>query len=187
MMIPMAPPARGTAHRLCRPSKLATCDGRPKIPLPRTLLMVRATRLQRPITRTSPSGVTFCPVEVTARLYHKPGCQWHRPSSKAFGPSDFRGTKVMCRITKAHARGTSIRSALPMRWLNGKTNGHRRHARFAHSHRTRDRRPAHHSTGVELCRHGGAQFLIGDRADRESANCPRPDAPFLVVLFPGAE
>src|SRR3954468_8549301 len=70
----MAAPARSTAHGLSRPTLSASWEGRPKIPLPRIELTVSATRLQRPIARTSPSLVVLaCVVSGIASLYHKWG------------------------------------------------------------------------------------------------------------------
>jgi uncharacterized protein YbjT (DUF2867 family) len=57
---------------LSGPSSFATCDGSPKIPLPRMQFTTSATRLQRPMARTSPSSDTLVSsVSVTAILYHK--------------------------------------------------------------------------------------------------------------------
>src|SRR3954468_2475106 len=70
----MAAPARSTAHGLSRPTLSASWEGRPKIPLPRIELTVSATRLHRPIARTSPSLVVLaCVVSGIASLYHKWG------------------------------------------------------------------------------------------------------------------
>src|SRR3954454_21833863 len=70
----MAAPARSTAHGLSRPTLSASWEGRPKIPLRRIELTVSATRLQRPMARTSPSLVVLaCVVSGIASLYHKWG------------------------------------------------------------------------------------------------------------------
>src|SRR5882757_7243603 len=53
MITAMAAPANSTAQGLKFPRAAAMADGRPKIPLPRTLLTINATMLQRPIARIS--------------------------------------------------------------------------------------------------------------------------------------
>src|SRR5205814_9243814 len=69
----------------------------------------------------------------------------------------FSWTKVMRRITKAHARGASTRIWLPMRWLNGERNGFRRHERPSSPNCTRHRRPTYPPAGAELRGHAGSQ------------------------------
>src|ERR1700686_5264141 len=73
---------------------------------------------------------------------------WKAAPIKGFRGSDYGLDQGNGRITKAHARGTSIRSALPMRGCNSKQNGTRRYGRPSPSDRTRDGRPAHHPAGT---------------------------------------
>src|SRR5579864_2681989 len=73
-MMAMAAPARRTAHGLRGPMRSLTCAGRPKMPLPRMELTVRATRLQRPMARTRPSLEEGSNADGgTASLYHISG------------------------------------------------------------------------------------------------------------------
>jgi hypothetical protein len=70
MMTAIPAPAKRTARGLIFPTRFATTDGKPKIPLPMMELTVSATRLQRPMARTSPD-VPVGAVSVTAVLYHR--------------------------------------------------------------------------------------------------------------------
>src|SRR5579863_334163 len=70
MMTPIPAPAKRIAHGLAFPTRPATTEGRPKMPLPMTEFTVSATRLQRPMARMSPD-VPAGVVSVTAALYHK--------------------------------------------------------------------------------------------------------------------
>src|SRR5215469_6175434 len=73
----MSAPARSTAQGLRLPTRSATCEGSPKMPLPRMELTVRATRLQRPMARMRDwlEEVSDA-VGGTASLYHKLRCSW---------------------------------------------------------------------------------------------------------------
>jgi hypothetical protein len=141
MMTAIPAPAKRTARGLIFPMRFATTDGKPKIPLPMMELTVSATRLQRPMARTSPD-VPVGAVSIIAVLYHRSqissplvtysaapppvatGCTALKPAPEAafynFNESrTFVQTKVIPRITKAHARGTSTRWLLPMRCWTG--------------------------------------------------------------------
>src|SRR5437764_13212879 len=102
----------------------------------------------------------------------------------------------MPELRKAHARGTSIRCWLPMRCLTGKRDGHNRYGRPSPTDRTRHRRPAHHSTAVELrCAAraersgtaGSLELAFADGPDRHATVRSRSNATFLVVLSAGDE
>src|SRR5690348_1649937 len=53
MMTPIAAPPPSTSQGLSRPVLAASTEGKPKTPLPMMELTISATRLQRPMARTS--------------------------------------------------------------------------------------------------------------------------------------
>src|ERR1051326_4290551 len=197
MMTPMASAATMTANMLARPSSPESIEGSPKTPLPIMQFTISAAILQRPMARTRPSlevcGGLISGTRVCITNY---GAYGNALSGAPFDAVTFARTKVTHRITKAHARGTSTRLTLPMRWLSGKPNGLRRHGRPSSPNRARDRRPAHHSARAELRSNGGskrsridgsAQFSVGDGAHRNATRGPRSDAALPLVLCAGGE
>src|ERR1051326_6196708 len=121
MMTPMASAATMTANMLARPSSPESIEGSPKTPLPIMQFTISAAILQRPMARTRPSlevcGGLISGTRVCITNY---GAYGNGLSGARFHAVTFARTKVTHRITKAHARGTSTRLTLPMRWLSGK-------------------------------------------------------------------